>query len=303
VSESRRLGRTAKPDNWLVVGWRERAVVLRRRGRAGGGDEVVVEDLGAAVGEEWYAKTCLLGLGRLPSSVLTSPVLSLSGLCGDVQMRLCWLLSVLMVCSIYLPGYPLEHWHACYIRCYSAAYHLPTTCLPVFLLCACLLGGKCFNARLLLLLPSTPTHGRPRARHTYASQCDSRRYEPMPLAQLPASVDSVPIHSLKSAAAHACYVPAPLSTPNPLPSPLYTHPNIHSDPPASLRGCINARMAGSLRWRGGRRNEPCHVDDPSTVVKGEGENEISSPPINIIVTADSTSQRLPLHRTIISLQP
>jgi hypothetical protein len=51
VSESRRLGRTAKPDNWLVVGGRERAVVCR-------GCTVVVvvvrwwwrwADLGAAV--------------------------------------------------------------------------------------------------------------------------------------------------------------------------------------------------------------------------------------------------------------
>jgi hypothetical protein len=160
-----------------------------------------------ADGEESGLRRQDLGaLGWLPALLACSRLLAERRLCGEVQLRLC-LVCILVCADVYCACYhlPLEHWllNTCDAILLPAA--VSSICLPAW--------WWCLNARLLL---SNSARQAARGQQlSYASQSDSRRYEPSTLAQtlpldtghclLTTSVYSVPSHTatLQHMPAHA----------------------------------------------------------------------------------------------------
>ena len=175
-----------------------------------------------------------------------------------------------------------------YICCYSAAY------------IQCLLSSPaCLVEVFQRAAPSQHSARQAAGNNTYASQSDSpdtsrrkRSHRSLPPASCQACIAyrAIPLHNQSAAHASTCqhHSARPILCPR-------LSLMLSRTRRLLFEGAANARMAGSLRWRGGQ-NGMSLASSTIPVVKGEGRwKERSRPPINIITTADFTSQRLPLH--------
>ena len=160
-------------------------------------------------------------------------------------MRLCW---VLLVCAdVYLQIYCSS------IGCIPiyAAILLPTCVSSI-----CMPGSV--STRGSSPQPAQPALSTPGRGHDTLTQAKAiaadtsrsllrRRLAPTGHCP-PTSVDSVPSHTLQQHTPITCQHRS--ARPIPMPSPLNTHPNTHSDPPASLRGCSQCTDGGVAEMAG-----------------------------------------------------